>query len=98
MPVEDLIDTLEASGETEARVAKALGISDRELAGWSRKLFGQTFSAERDELAGKDANAQVRGQISRRLKAKIRAEIDRVGQLMDDSDRIEREQAADGNG
>jgi hypothetical protein len=38
-------------------------------------LWGQSLSAKRDELAGADANAQRRGQISRQLKEQLRKAI-----------------------
>ncbi|GAB20185.1 hypothetical protein GOEFS_106_00820 [Gordonia effusa NBRC 100432] len=66
---------VEASGEPETKIAKSLGISDKELAGWSHKLWGKIFSARRDDLVDANANAQKRGQVSRRLKAELKAEI-----------------------
>jgi hypothetical protein len=38
-------------------------------------LWGHPLSAERDRQAAATANAQARGQISRRLKAKLRKVI-----------------------
>ncbi|WP_043451804.1 helix-turn-helix transcriptional regulator [Jongsikchunia kroppenstedtii] len=69
---------LRESGEPESRLARGLGVSEADLAGYSAQLWGHTFSAQRDKLAGTDANAQKRGQVSRKLKAEIKAEIDRA--------------------
>jgi hypothetical protein len=38
-------------------------------------LWRRTFTAERDNRAGPDANAQRRGQISRQLKADLQEVI-----------------------
>jgi hypothetical protein len=65
-----------ASGATEERTWKALDISRTELAEWSARLWTRTFSEERDRRAGKGANAQKRGQVSRQLREELRAAIE----------------------
>jgi transcriptional regulator with XRE-family HTH domain len=65
-----------ASGATEERTWKALDISRTELADWSARLWGRTFSEERDRRAGKGANAQKRGQVSRQLREELKAAIE----------------------
>jgi len=61
--------------ETDARMCKNVGVGPRIGAAAMAKLWGRTFRAERNELAGPDANAQRRGQISRRLKADLKKVI-----------------------
>lgn len=80
-----------ASGEAERRLALSLGLSDQELAGWSQKLWGKTFSARRDELSDERSNPQQRGQVSRKLKAELKAEVARVNRLFADAYRQDRE-------
>jgi hypothetical protein len=60
-----------AVGTAESRAATDLGIDVWLLAGASAILWGRTFSEERDERAGADANAQRRGQVTRQLKAEL---------------------------
>lgn len=76
LPVDTIRSVLHQSGEPESRIARGLGVSDADLAGYSAQLWGHTFSAERDKLAGVDANAQKRGQVSRKLKAELKAAIE----------------------
>ena len=64
------------SGEAEARMAKALGVHEENLAALSAYLWGRTLSAERNRRAGPTANAQDRGRITRRLKAELKAVLD----------------------
>ena len=59
------------SGQDEYRMAKRLGIDDDRLLTESFRLWGKTFSEKRDELAGRDANQQKRGRISRELRAQL---------------------------
>lgn len=70
-------DISHKSGETEERVAKSLGFPLLQLSFESARLWGDSFSAERDQRAGPDANAQKRGRVSRELKAELRASISR---------------------
>lgn len=64
------------SGSAEHRVHRALRISPTLLAAVSAALWGRSFSDERDTRAGTDANAQKRGQITRRLQHELKAELD----------------------
>ncbi|MEZ7240776.1 hypothetical protein ACWEQV_12565 [Rhodococcus aetherivorans] len=64
------------SGATEDRIAKDLDIDPLLLALESADLWGRTFSQERDNRAGQDANAQKRGRVSRELKDELRARLD----------------------
>lgn len=64
------------AGETEARIAKALGKPASVIAEVSAHLWGRTLSAERDRRAGENANAQDRGRITRQLRAEIQAVLD----------------------
>lgn len=56
---------------SDERVARTLELPNVVLASWSAALWGQTFTARRDELAGPDANAQKRGRITRELKTEL---------------------------
>lgn len=64
------------SGLDEQRLAKRLDVSVSELATVSARLWGQSFSDERDLRAGEGANAQKRGQASRLLQQELRAELE----------------------
>lgn len=64
------------SGSTEERLHRALRISPALLAAVSGALWERSFSDERDARAGANANAQKRGQITRRLQAELKAELD----------------------
>jgi len=77
MPVTAGRETVDNTGEAEARIAKGLGISALRMRLESAYLWGNSFSAERDRRAGPDANAQKRGRVSRELKAELRASISR---------------------
>lgn len=57
--------------ETDIRVCKRIGVEPFAGAAGMAKLWGKTFVARRDELAGPGANAQRRGQISRKLQAEL---------------------------
>jgi transcriptional regulator with XRE-family HTH domain len=61
--------------ESDVRMCKQLGVEPVAAAAAMAKLWGKTFTARRDELAGPGANAQRRGQISRQLKAELREAI-----------------------
>jgi hypothetical protein len=62
---------LDALSESDVRMCKNIGVDPFVGAAAMAKLWGKTFTAERDERAGLDANAQRRGRISRQLKAKL---------------------------
>jgi transcriptional regulator with XRE-family HTH domain len=59
------------SGLDEQRLAKRLGIDVNRLGVESLRLWGRTFSDERDHRAGSDANQQKKGRISRELRAEL---------------------------
>jgi transcriptional regulator with XRE-family HTH domain len=65
-------------GATEARVRKSLGISLDQLAELSTDLWGRSFSEERDRRARKGANAQARGQVSRRMLTELARAMERA--------------------
>jgi transcriptional regulator with XRE-family HTH domain len=69
------VAVIKASGATEERTWKALGVSPAELADWSTALWNRTFSQERDRRAGEGANAQKRGQITRQMRKELEAAI-----------------------
>jgi transcriptional regulator with XRE-family HTH domain len=71
-----LTPVTKASGATEERTWKALGISETELADLSTRLWNRTFPEERDRRAGGGANAQKRGQVSRQLRKELQATIE----------------------
>lgn len=56
---------------TEDRLAKKLNITRELLAETSFRLWQRSFGEERDRRSGADANAQLRGQVSRSLQAEI---------------------------
>jgi transcriptional regulator with XRE-family HTH domain len=58
-------------GLTDERVAAGLGISQAQLYAESLRLWNTTFSDQRDRIAGPDANAQRKGQVTRALKAEL---------------------------
>lgn len=60
-----------ASGATEERMRKALGISLMLLANISAALWRRTFSQERDRRAGEGASPQRRGRISRDMQIEL---------------------------
>lgn len=62
--------------ESDERLAKSLGAGRITAAAHMAKLWGRPFHAQRDHLAGPDANAQKRGRISRELKADLKAALD----------------------
>ena len=70
-----LVRVWRASGATEERMRKALGISSMLLAVLSTKLWETTFSKERDRRAGDNANAQRRGQITRQMRKELQHAI-----------------------
>jgi transcriptional regulator with XRE-family HTH domain len=67
---------IEASGATEERTRKALGISSMLLADLSGALWKRTFSQERDRRVGEGANAQKRGQVTRQMRKELQAAIE----------------------
>jgi transcriptional regulator with XRE-family HTH domain len=67
----------DAFRETDVRICKSLGVSPEVGASAMARLWKKTFVAERDRLAGPDANAQRRGRISRQLKAELKAKLEK---------------------
>jgi len=74
---QSLVAAHRASGATEKKVAASLGISPMLLDILSAALWRRSFAAERDRRAGPGAKAQVRGRVSRELKAEIQQELRR---------------------
>jgi hypothetical protein len=64
-------DVLRDFNESDARMCKNIGVDQALGAAAMAALWRRTFTAERDNRAGPDANAQRRGQISRQLKADL---------------------------
>lgn len=62
-------------GLTEERVAAGLGVTPERVHTESLRLWNTTFSAQRDRLAGPDANRQRKGRITRQLKAQLQKAI-----------------------
>lgn len=58
--------------EADGRICKAVGVNPDIGAAAMAKRWGKTFVAERDRRAGREANAQRKGQISRQLKAELK--------------------------
>jgi hypothetical protein len=63
--------------EADFRVAQGLGLDVDAAAFEMAALWGQPFTAERDQRAGPDANAQKRGRTSRELKRELQEAINR---------------------
>ena len=68
-------DVLRDFNESDARMCKNIGVDQVLGAAAMAALWRRTFTAERDNRAGPDANAQRRGQISRQLKADLQEVI-----------------------
>jgi len=71
----DVAAVTREAGETEERVAKALGVDTWLVNRASALLWQKTVSAERDERSGSDATKQARGRITRQLQEELRAVI-----------------------
>jgi transcriptional regulator with XRE-family HTH domain len=63
-------------GEPEERLAREIGVDRARLAAEMLALWRRSFSAERDQRAGPDANAQKKGRVARALKADLKAVLD----------------------
>jgi transcriptional regulator with XRE-family HTH domain len=68
-------EVLRDFSESDARMCKNIGVDQVLGAAAMAALWRRTFTAERDNRAGPDANAQRRGQISRQLKADLQEVI-----------------------
>jgi hypothetical protein len=64
-----------SAGATEERIRKSLGISSMLLSLATASLWKRTFSQERDRRAGAGANAQKRGQVTRQMRAELKAAV-----------------------
>lgn len=62
--------------DSDLRMARTLGVDRSTGAAAMWAVWGKTFVARRDELAGVDANAQKRGRIARELKAELKKVLD----------------------
>ncbi|WP_171002872.1 helix-turn-helix domain-containing protein [Bifidobacterium moukalabense] len=81
---------------SEKRAAARLGITPQQVTAWCFGLFnGRTLDEETTRRAGEGANAQKRGQATRRIVDVIRAEINEKASMMaatqskDDSRRLQ---------
>ena len=61
--------------ESDTRMCRNIDVTPAQGAQAMADLWQRTFTAERDQRAGADANAQRRGQISRQLKAELQEAI-----------------------
>ncbi|MFF0607760.1 hypothetical protein ACFYUD_03710 [Nocardia tengchongensis] len=57
--------------DADSRIGRSLGMSPDLLAAWCLRVWGKSFVAERDSRAGKNANAQKRGRVTREMKAEL---------------------------
>jgi transcriptional regulator with XRE-family HTH domain len=73
--VQSLSSNSSVLGLTEERVAAGLGISTDQLCDVSLRLWNTTLATQRDRLAGPNASAQRKGQITRQLKAELEKAI-----------------------
>lgn len=64
-------ELLKHAGITEKRMARQLGISVSDLMVRSIRLWGSTFSEERDRRAGLGANQQKKGRIAREMRGEL---------------------------
>jgi transcriptional regulator with XRE-family HTH domain len=71
VPRSVLLDVENAFSEGDLRIANSLGLTRDVAIIAMAKAWKRTFVAERDRLAGPDANAQAKGIISRRLKSDL---------------------------
>ncbi|MBF6071871.1 hypothetical protein IU436_29595 [Nocardia farcinica] len=66
-------------GLAEKRAAEDLGVKPATVAHAAVYMWRRTFSEERDRRAGANASPQKLGQVSRQLKAEIRAALEELG-------------------
>ncbi|ULN41597.1 helix-turn-helix transcriptional regulator [Mycolicibacterium crocinum] len=64
-------DLVAHAGVADKRMARQIGISVSDLMVRSIRLWGRTFSEERDQRAGPDANQQKKGRITREMRAEL---------------------------
>ncbi|MBJ8339999.1 hypothetical protein JGU71_13970 [Antrihabitans sp. YC3-6] len=65
----------QAGGEAELRAAASLNISPKRFGELAQKLWGRSFSAERNFRAGEGSSAQKRGRVARTLKSEMRERL-----------------------
>jgi hypothetical protein len=75
VPYKTFHDTKAAMTEADLKIGKSLGWDADQTAAEMAARWGHPLSVERDKWAPESANAQARGQISRRLKAELRKAI-----------------------
>jgi transcriptional regulator with XRE-family HTH domain len=71
----DMAAVTKEAGETEERVAKALGVETWVVIRACAALWRCTVAAERDRRAGPSATKQARGRITRQLREELEAVI-----------------------
>ena len=74
--VGELRDVYADYGEPEQLLERDLGVDRDRLVAEMAALWGRSFHAERDRLAGPGANAQKKGRVARKLKADLKAVLD----------------------
>lgn len=73
--VPTMLTATEQAGLVDRRAARALGISLADLIRHSVDLWGRGFTAQRDRVAGADADTARLGEVNRELRAQIAARI-----------------------
>ena len=63
-------------GEPETLLAREFDLDQSRLIYEMAALWGKSFTQERDERAGPDANAQKKSRVARQLKAELKAVLD----------------------
>lgn len=63
--------------EPEQRLAASMSLSDLAFDAWSQHLWHSTFTEERDRRAGRAANAQRKGRVTRSMKNELLDAIQR---------------------
>lgn len=66
------------SGLAEYRAADDLGVTVGTVAQMACYMWRRTFTEERDRRAGPDASPQKLGQVTRKMKAELRAELEEL--------------------
>lgn len=68
-------ELVKRAGVTEKRLARQLGISVSDVVVRSVRLWGRTFSDERDRRAGTGANQQKKGRIAREMRTELEGHL-----------------------
>lgn len=66
----------EDAGLVDRRAARSLGVPLDELTRQSVLLWGRSFSAQRDKVAGPDAHAARLGEVTRELRQQVQEQLD----------------------